>query len=390
MRVLHVIPSMSPARGGPTENLRVTSRALTALGIEVHIACTDDDGPGARLQPPAGRTAQRDGVILRYFPRQTSFYSFSAPLTLWLWRNLRNYDVVHIHALFNYPALAAGLLAWLRGVPFILRPLGTLAPWGFRTRRPFLKALSYRLIERPLLRRAASVHCTSQMEREECSGFRTVVIPNPVEQTPLETQLPEADRTILFLGRLDPKKGLDLLLPAFARVVAVRPDARLLIVGDGAPAFTLALKNTVRELCLESRVVFTGLLTGAGRREAWRKASVFALPSRTENFGISVVEAMERGLAVVISDQVGIHDEISSRHAGLVVRCEIGELADAILRLLGDTELRQSLGASARVASQALYSPASVARLLANLYADVAGGATTGAEVLAAPESKHV
>lgn len=235
MRVLHVIPSMSPARGGPTENLRVSARALAALGIEIHIACTDDDGPRARLQPPAGGTEQRDGVTLHYFPRQTSFYSFSAPLTLWLWRNLHLFDVVHIHALFNYPALAAGVVAKVKGIPYIIRPLGTLAPWGFRTRRPFLKGLSYRLLERPLLHRAAAVHCTSEMERAECSDFRTVVIPNPVEQTPVEVPLPEAARTILFLGRLDPKKGLDLLLPAFARVVVVRPDARLLIVGDGPP-----------------------------------------------------------------------------------------------------------------------------------------------------------
>lgn len=156
------------------------------------------------------------------------------------------------------------------------------------------------------------------------------------------------------------------------------------------PPFTEALMKTVRDLALESHVAFTGFLTGGARREAWRKASVFALPSRTENFGISVVEAMERGLAVIISDQVGICDQISSRRAGLVVQCDISELADAILRLLGDSELRQSLGANARAASQELYSPASVAASLSALYADLLAGGHAGHHVAPVPESRHV
>lgn len=374
MKVLHVIPSVSEVRGGPTENLRVSTAALVSLGMEVHVATTDDDGPGARLRPPAGGVEKRDGVILYYFPRQTSFYSFSAPLFLWLWRNVRNYDLIHIHALFNFPALAAGLIANLRQVPYILRPLGTLAQWGFQTRRPFLKRMSFRFLEGPLLGQAAAVHCTSEMERRECAGFRTVVIPNPVETTPLLARLPGAERTVLFLGRLDPKKGLDLLLPAFASVVKTCPEARLRLVGDGAPDFVAALKQTVRDLGLQDHVFFSGFLKGEARREAWRSASIFVLTSRTENFGISVVEAMERGLPVVISDEVGIWEQVASCEAGIVVPCDVGPIAAALLRLLEDAPLRERLGHKGRTAAQELYSPASVARSLADLYSGICAG----------------
>lgn len=378
MRVLHVIPSVSEVRGGPTENLRVSTTALASLGVEVHVATTDDDGPGSRLQPPPGGVEVRNGVTVRYFPRQTSFYSFSAPLVVWLWQNMRNYDLVHIHALFNFPALAAGVIASLRQVPFILRPLGTLANWGFRTRRPLLKRLSFRFLEGPLLGRAAAVHCTSEMERHEiegmeCSGFRAVVIPNPVETAPLLPSLAGAARTVLFLGRLDPKKGLDLLLPAFASVVTRRPDARLRLVGDGAPDFVAGLKKTVQELGLEECVTFSGFLKGDARREAWRLASIFVLASRTENFGISVVEAMERGLPVVISDEVGICEQVAAREAGLVVPCDSDRIAEALLRLLEDEPLRQRLGHNGRIAAQELYSPSSVARALRDLYVSICG-----------------
>lgn len=376
MKILHVIPSVSEVRGGPTESLRICTRELVVLGVEVHVATTDDDGPGGRLQPPPNAVERRDGVVVHYFARQSSFYSFSAPLLLWLWKNVRNYDLIHIHALFNFPAFAAGLVANLKNVPYIVRPLGTMSGWGFRNRRPFLKRLSFGLLEGPLLARAAAVHCTSEMERKECSRFRTVVIPNPVETGPRGGALPGAERTILFLGRLDPKKGLDLLLPAFASVLNARPDARLRLVGDGAPEFVAGLKSKVRELGLEASVSFSGFLKGDARREAWRTASVFVLTSRTENFGISVVEAMERGLPVVISDAVGICDEVAARDAGLVVPCEVPRIAAALLELLADADLRQRLGNNGRVAAQELYSPSSVARALLGLYQGICAGET--------------
>src|SRR5438105_4900304 len=132
MKVLHVIPSVSPARGGPSEALRVLVDARIQEGVEVDVATTDDDGPRAR----------RRATDCFCFPRQTSFYSFSWPLTTWLMKRARDYDLLHIHGLFSYAPTAAALIAKSQRVPYILRPLGTLAPWGMSHRRPGLKRLS--------------------------------------------------------------------------------------------------------------------------------------------------------------------------------------------------------------------------------------------------------
>ena len=371
MKILHVIPSVSEVRGGPTEALRVTTRALALQGLDIHVATTDDDGPQGRRPVPQSGILLRDGVILHFFPRQTSFYSFSLPLTMWLWSHVREFDVVHIHALFNYPALAAGVICNLRGVPYILRPLGTMARWGFVTRRPLLKRLSFSLAEGPLLARAAAVHCTSEMEREDCAGYRTVVIPNPVEMRPTAVPAAAVGKTVLFLGRLDPIKGLEFLLSAFVQVLAAIPDAHLLIAGDGTPEFVAQLKAQARSLLPDAAVTFTGFLKGDMRDEAWQEAALFVLPSRTENFGISVVEAMERGLAVVISDQVGIWRDVEAHDAGLVVPCAAGPLAHALIRLLRDPELRAAMGVRGRAAADELYSPSSVAKALSSLYQSI-------------------
>src|ERR1044071_2292764 len=125
MRVLHVIPSLGPLRGGPSEVLRRMASGLATAGITVEVATTDDNGPG-RLDVPIADAILEEGVTYRYFPRQTRFYTFSWPLTVWLAGHVGDYDVVHIHALFSYAAIPAAFWARRYGVPYIVRPLGVL------------------------------------------------------------------------------------------------------------------------------------------------------------------------------------------------------------------------------------------------------------------------
>src|ERR1700719_607660 len=161
MRVLHVIPSIGPARGGPSVVMRTMARSQAACGLEVHVATTDDNGRG-RLTAESSFVEER--VTYWIFRRQTRFYTFSLPLTMWLWQHARDYDVIHIHALFSYPSIAAAFLAKLAHVPYLVRPLGVLNSWGMHHRRPWLKGLSFRLIESRVLRNAAGVQYTSAQE----------------------------------------------------------------------------------------------------------------------------------------------------------------------------------------------------------------------------------
>src|SRR5205823_4135109 len=140
------------------------------------------------------------------------------------------------------------------------------------------------------------------------------------------------------------KKGLDLLLRAFAIVASQLPDASLMLAGDGDPEFVRSLKTEAAALKIDSKVAWVGFLRGDEKRAALADADVFVLPSYSENFGIAVAEAMAAGLPVIVSNQVGIHAEIAEAGAGLVVPCEVEELARALVYLLKNPEARRSMG----------------------------------------------
>jgi glycosyltransferase involved in cell wall biosynthesis len=374
-KILHVIPSVGPQRGGPSFLMRTLARGLSQEGLEVHVATTDDNGPG-RLSVPLGRPQQEDGATFWYFPRQTRFYTFSWPLTGWLARHVREFDLVHIHALFSYASLPAALLARRAGVPYIVRPLGTLNRWGIANRRPWLKRLSFRLMESRILAGAAGIHYTSEQELEEARDLgvsaNPLIVPNAVD-LPARELPPQraAGQTILFLSRFDRKKGIDLLLAAFAQLRTRFPQATLILAGSGAPACIQSLRHEAERLGIASAVTWPGFLAGEAKWTALSDADVFVLPSYSENFGIAAVEALACGCPVVVSDQVGIHREIARAEAGLVTPCRVDALAEALASVLADAALRRRLRENGlRLASQQ-FSLAAVSRKLVETYAAV-------------------
>jgi glycosyltransferase involved in cell wall biosynthesis len=381
MKTLHVIPSVAPWRGGPSAAIRAIARGLARRGLETHVATTNDNQP-APLEVPLGRPVDEDGVTYHYFPRQTSFYICSLPFSNWLWRRAAEYDLIHIHTVFSYCSNVAAWIAYRKTIPYIIRPLGVLNRWGFENRRPVLKQMSFALIEKRLLSRAAVVQYTTEQERDEAAslGFphRPVVIPNPVEIAGLgnqvrgqfRTQYPElADRRIvLFLSRIDPKKGLDLLLPAFREVQRQDPRAALVIAGEGERSLVDHLHRMASELGIASSVFWPGFLSGTRRAAAFADADLFVLPSYSENFGMAPVEAMGFGLPVVLTDQVGIHTEVSGARAGVVTRVSSEAIASAIAILLRNEEMRSEMGRNASRLAASRYSVEAVAGSLIDLY----------------------
>lgn len=381
MKILHVIPSVSPLRGGPSFVVQAMARGVARQGCEVHIATTDDDGPG-RLSVPLGRPVAADGITYWYFPRQIRFYTFSWPLFRWLSRYAGEYDVIHIHALFSFPVIPAAYWASRRGVPYVIRPLGTLSDWGVRNRRPLLKRISLRVIDRPALAHAAAVHYTSEQERVEASalipGGASVIIPNPVDfrcngaagTDWLGARHPElaGRRVVLFLSRLDRKKGIDLLLRAFAQLRSCGNTGLALVLGgNGDEAFVGELRDLAARLGIAGDVVWAGFVEGEQKKALLSAARVFVLPSYSENFGVAVAEAMMCGVPVIVSDQVGIHAEISSAGAGIVVPCEPGAIAGAIQSVLEHDELRARLSQNGRALANS-FTVEAVAERLMDLY----------------------
>lgn len=387
LRVLHVIPSIGPLRGGPSVMVRTMARGLTHAGLEVHVATTDDNGRG-RLGVPQAIPTVEETVAYHYFPRQTRFYSVSWPLGRWLARHVRDYDLVHVHALFSFAALPAAYWAARARVPYVVRPLGTLNRWGMQHRRPWLKRLSFAIIERQILRGAARIHYTSEQERVEAAELglkhRQTVVPLGIDLTPF-TELPprgwlrervpgSAGRPVaLFLSRLDPKKGLDLLLAALACARSRRPDLVLVIAGSGDPGFEQGVRRDAARLGLGDSIYWAGFLSDKEKLAALADADLFVLPSYSENFGVAAVEAMAARLPVVISDQVGIHREVAAARAGVVVPCERESLADALLRVAFDASLRMELGARAQDLVRRRFSIQAMTAAVATMYQEVLG-----------------
>lgn len=383
MKVLHVIPSLSARHGGPSVALPLIARSLVQAGVDVDVATTDDDGPGGRLAVPLGEPVQRDGWRVFHFRKQTEFYKISLPFRSWVRAHAADYDLVHIHALFSHTSIAAARAARRAGVPYVIRPLGVLNRWGMENRRRVLKRLSFRWIEQPILRHAAAMHYTAEAERIEAeqSGAmaRAAVVPLGIDVGQFAAlpgpgnfleRFPRAQGrdVVLFLSRVDAKKGLDLLLPAFAMLRKAFPNALLVIAGGGEENYVNGLRQRAVELGIAGEVVWAGFLGGADKLSAFSAAKVFVLPSYSENFGIALVEALAAGLPCVTTDAVAVSDDILRHKAGCVVPCEVTPLADALEHLLGDATLRMSLGMNARRLATEHFSIEAMGAALKNLY----------------------
>jgi glycosyltransferase involved in cell wall biosynthesis len=344
VRILHVIPSLDPGDGGPTKAVVEICRALQLhQGTQVEIAAT---GLGP---PPAD-------VATHLFPRRGKLeYKYSPEMGAWLDANAGKYDVLHVHAIFNHSTHLAARAAIRCGVPYIIRPLGTLntsysLQQGARKKRWYLRWIARRELDA-----AAALHCTSQPEAEDLRRLGLlapkIVIPHGLRLEEFQ-HLPARQSNpmppvILFFGRVHPKKGFDILLPAL-EMAAKRHEFHLLVAGPVDPSYLETLKAEAARRGLASRITWAGMQTGAARLQPLADADVFVLPSYNENFGIAVAEAMACGIPVIVSDQVDLCIEVREWRAGLVVTCDVGELCTAICALLEDAPLRAEFGANGR------------------------------------------
>lgn len=387
VRVLHVIPSLSPSSGGPSMALPAMARALAAPDLAVTVATTDDDGRGRHLTGvPLGQKTERDGWELWYFPKQTEFYKCSLPLRRWLRDHIHEFDVVHIHAVFSFASLSAGRAAAAARVPYIVRPLGVLNRWGMEKRRRLLKALSFRLLDLPMLQKAAAMHYTSRMEMEDASRFGLAnlqrIIPIGIDLSPFESLPPRTafdaafpetrdTRNILFLSRIDEKKGIDLLIAAYARIAAGHPQTRLVICGAGDPALVEKLRAQAEMLNISDRITWAGQVGGDLRLAAFAAAEVFVLPSHSENFGIALLEAMASGLPCLSTDQVALAADAARENAVALTARDPANIATALDQMLTSPGTCGQLAQNARALARRDYSLAAMGRSLRGLYDEI-------------------
>jgi glycosyltransferase involved in cell wall biosynthesis len=377
MKVLHVIPAVAPRYGGPSHAVVGMARALVSEGVDVLIATTDADGPGRLPMRPSVRLDWQ-GVPAIFFRRQWSeAFKYSGPLGNWLSAHVADYDAVHVHAVFSHACLAAASACRKRHVPYLVRPLGSLDPWSLR-QKPLRKRLLWYAGARRMLHGAAAIHYTTASERRLSEGplglRRGAVIPLGVDADLLEDRPATiGDPYVLILGRIHPKKGIDAFIDVFLDVCSA-PDMdrwKLVIAGDGEAEHVAALKRLIAEPDCHTRVVFRGWLAGADKAAALRGASLLALPSRQENFGIVVAEALACGTPVLISTEVNLAAEVVEANAGWVTSLDTIALHQTLQQALRDPCELRSRGQAGRELARRQFAWPSVAAQLTSLYRDI-------------------
>ena len=387
MRILHVIPSLAARDGGPPKATIEMCRELLRRGEHAEIYTTNADGTGC-LDVPLERPTKVRGVSVMYYPINGShYYKYSSALAAALRMNIRRFDIVDINLLYQFPSTAAAHYCRKHHVPYIVRPQGSLDPYLYQ-RHSLRKRLYELLIEQRNLAAAGAVNFTSdeEMELAKLSGlrFRSAVASLGVE---LEAEPVGTDdvaegiwpqlagkKVILFLSRVNFKKGLDILTRAFGRIYRMRRDAHLVIAGPDTEGYATRVRRWLVEEGALDAVSFTDMVLGEGKAALLRRADLFVLPSYTENFGIAVVEAMAAGVPVVISNRVNIWREIAAAEAGWVVKPDAHEVAQAILTVLDNPLLAKAMGEHGWRLARERFSWKAAGDQLVRLYREVVSG----------------
>lgn len=383
MRVLQIVPSISLIYGGPSQMVLGLSSALAKAGAEVTILTTDSNGDTgeAPLDVPLDYPVEQDGYFIRYF-RCSPFrrYKFSVELLKWLSQHSYEFDIAHIHALFSPVSSAAATVARSRNLPYLMRPLGTLDPADLQKKKQ-LKKVYAALIERGNLAGAAAIHFTSLQEAKVSERFGTktkdVVIPLGVQLPEVtagmaksQLNLPGDVPILLYMSRIDPKKGLDLLIPALEKLLAEGIQFHFVLAGGNPqdPEYEQQIKQQVSLSPLAKCTTIPGFVKGDLKAALLQDADLFVLPSYYENFGIAVAEAIASATPVVISQGVYIWEDIQRAEAGWVCECEVNSLKDALREALGNAQERRRRGENGKQYAQSHYSWSAIAQQTLDTY----------------------
>lgn len=376
LRVLHATPSFAPAYriGGPVQSLEGLVGELVNLDVRVRVLTTDSNGD-RRLEAPKGWTTHR-GIPVRYLPRWLP--PSETPLFAWeSYLEAKRADLVHITGLFAMPSMQALLAARLAKRPVVLSPRGVLERAALQMGRRAQKKAWLRAFS-PLLSKVTLFHATSEEERrsiERVFGKRApvVIVPNGTELPPVDyvTEFrarSEGPPRIGFVGRIHPIKALEELIEAAALLVQRGIDFELRIAGPTQDrAYRQSLEQRISELALGRHVRFEGEIHGERKDAFYASSRILALPSRSENFGNVVVEALAFGTPVVASLGTPWR-HLEAVGAGRWVRNDPESLANAIEPYLQSRELAESAGAKGRRLVEERYTWRAAAKAMNDAY----------------------
>lgn len=350
MRILFVIPSYKPASiyGGTTVAAAQLAESLVEIGHEVTVYTTTANGK-EELNVIGNQSKIVDGVEVFYFKRITGDHTHISP-ALWhaLYKNIKSYDVIHIHSWWSMLVIGAAFIAQLRGVKVVLSPHGMFSTYILKTNNSLLKKILHQTVGRHLLKRTY-LHVSTQMELQECKSiipdWQGHIIPNLVILSDRQYDKKiNGVFTIGFLSRIDPKKGLDILIKALSNVSF---PFELRVGGSGDAEYVEKLTLLAQKSGISDKIVWVGWKNGEEKFQFLADLDLFALTSHSENFAIVVIEALSVGTPVLLSDQVGLHSYVAENKYGWVCALQEDLVTQQLEKLVVEKEKIQSINKNA-------------------------------------------
>ncbi len=389
MKALFVVPNYEPAWsfGGVMRCISTLCRGLVEKGVSVTVYTTNVDGRGGQLSVSTEKKVNVGGVSVVYFPSSinTSSDCFSIKLSQHLKETVLDFDIVYIAANWQWIGISACHIARKSGVPYILGTHGSFGAHKLK-KGTVKKGLFWHLFLKRCFKYASAIHLTSEQERREArliDSQKSFIVPNciPDDAFILPENLREAvrrefhiDKTaylLLMVGRPDPIKRIDIAMKALKSVFKEHSNVYLMVVGHDDNEYAISMKKLATELNISDHVIWTGFRSGDLLKGSYAAADVFLLPSMDENFGMVVAEAMAAALPVIISNNVGMADDVVKYGAGIVVPVDEHIFAAEIIELQRHRDTSRDLGLHSKEIAKRYYSIESVSNQMIGAFEDV-------------------
>ena len=362
LRILHIAPAYKPAYiyGGPIYSVSALTEGMSALGNEVDVLTTTANG-SAELDVEPGRVQEIEGVNVRYFKRVTGDYThFTPSLIRYLDKNIRHYDIVHIHTWWNFVATLSARTCFRNGVQPIVSPRGMLSSYAFNNSNVGYKSMLHRVLGKKLLRKSM-LHATVPNELAEfkavipeAQGF---VLPNILVLPDEQVESSQGDDELfklVFIGRVHQKKNLEAVIQALP---ALQFPYQLKIIGSGREEYIAELKALAERLGVAGHIEWKGSIVGTEKFKELAGSDLMILMSYSENFANTVIESLSVGLPVLLSEEVGMSDYVSRMKFGIAVKLDVADVAGSITELYHDNDWRNKIRATAPAATRHDFSP---------------------------------
>lgn len=371
MKILFIVPSYKPAYiyGGPIVVIAQLAETLVKMGHQVTVYTTTANG-AEELNVEPNKAQMVDGVEVHYFKRITKDHThISTALWKQLGKSVKTFDVVHIHSWWNFLVMGAVWICYKNGITPILSPHGMLSRYILETNNSLPKKILHTLFGKRLLGKT-KVHVSTQMELKESrdiiSNWEGAVIPNPVILSTKSFHRVKNDVfTIGFLSRIDPKKGLDVLLKALSKVSF---PFELRIAGSGEDIYVQSLKSLAEDLGITSNISWLGWKNGADKFDFLADIDLFALTSHSENFAIVVIESLSVGTPVLVSNQVGLHMYVTEQDYGWVCDMDITNITQQLNTLVREKNKIERIYTVAPKEVEVAYNDENLARAYIEFY----------------------